>query len=337
MSTRDLESLIQAWCDDALTESGAASLNEILRTSSEARERFRQAACFHGVLYCAVSKWVMTEIVGQTAHGSVAAQQGALRSWLKWRTFASMAAGIALALLCTPRGYGDKSTRILSQSVLLAESSDGQTKPGPLPSGFPGTFGQWSGDESALVVQPGFPGYPHKLALLFQKAEREKALTPATASACDMFRLVDLRPLKTAILPGEATLELSAKFLDARVQPGEPVIFVARLYTYAGLPERLADQWPIHSRQEVLAYAANQFESYGGTPSSARILKSIVTLHPQTDFAVVHLIAFKPAHGGESPAEFGEQYVQEVQITTLVPSTPSELFTKSKPQTSLFP
>jgi hypothetical protein len=57
-----------------------------------------------------------------------------------------------------------------------------------------------------------------------------------------------------------------------------------------------------------------------------------VTLHPQTDFAVVHLIAFKPESGGAAAAGFGEQYALEVQCNTRVPHAPSEQFTQSKPQ-----
>jgi hypothetical protein len=49
-----------------------------------------------------------------------------------------------------------------------------------------------------------------------------------------------------------------------------------------------------------------------------------VTLHPRTDFALVHLVAFKPDSGGVSAAEFGEQYAQEVQLTTSVPSSSAD-------------
>jgi hypothetical protein len=49
-----------------------------------------------------------------------------------------------------------------------------------------------------------------------------------------------------------------------------------------------------------------------------------VTLHPRTDFALVHIIAFKPDSGGMSAAEFGEQYAQEVQLTTSVPSSSAD-------------
>jgi hypothetical protein len=49
-----------------------------------------------------------------------------------------------------------------------------------------------------------------------------------------------------------------------------------------------------------------------------------MTLHPRTDFALVHLVAFKPDSGGMSAAEFGEQYAQEVQLTARVPSSSAD-------------
>ena len=324
MTPPDLDRLIQSWCDDCLNDSEAAELIGVLRASPQARERFREAARFHGLLHCAVSKWLVAGIADQAAHGAVSSQPGPLRAWLKWRTLASMAAGIALTLLCTDRGFGDRATRVLSQSALLEPRPDGEIRPGALPSGFPVKFGQWSGDESAIVAQPGAQGHALKHALLFKRAEREKSLTAGRAAACDVFRLVDLRAMKPVIAGGEATLELSAKFLDARTQPGETVIFVVRLSAYEGRPERFADQSPIHSRQEALSLATNQFESVGGSPSSPRTLRSVVTLHPRTDFALVHLVAFKPDSGGVSAAEFGEQYAQEVQLTTSVPSSSAD-------------
>lgn len=202
MTPPDLDRLIQSWCDDCLTDSDAAELNGLLRASPQARERFREAARFHGLLHCAVSKWGVAGIADQAAHGAVSSQPGPLRAWLKWRTLASMAAGIALTLLCTDRGFGGRATRVLSQSALLEPRPDGEIRPGALPSGFPVKFGQWSGDESAIVAQPGAQGHALKHALLFKRAEREKSLTAGRAAACDVFRLVDLRAMKPVIAGG---------------------------------------------------------------------------------------------------------------------------------------
>ncbi|MEK0446844.1 MAG: hypothetical protein RLZZ399_2165 [Verrucomicrobiota bacterium] len=332
MKTPDLDSLIQAWCDDRLTPPEADALNAILRSSPEARESFREATRFHGLLHCAASKWVVNGIADQFAQGAISPVSGPRRAWLKWGNFASMAAGIAITLLCAPHGFGDKPPRILSRSSLLAASEENEIPAGPLPAGFPRKFGQWSGDESAMFVQPGSPSHAPKFSLLFQKAEREKTEAASKVpAACDVFQLVDLRPLKAAIAQGEVTLELAAKFLDARVQSGEKVIFVARLYAFSGRPERIAEQWSIHSRNEALSYASNQFESQGGTLSPSRNVRTVTTLHPDTDFALVHLIAFKPGSDGTAAAEFREQSVQEVQITASTRSSSTDWIAKSKP------
>jgi hypothetical protein len=129
-----------------------------------------------------------------------------------------------------------------------------------------------------------------------------------------VYQLVDLRALQTGRRAGEATLEMSAQFLDARTAPGAPVSFSCRLYVFSGLPESLREEWPL-TRKEALASGSGMAQSKGGAPQAWHTVTAKVLLPAHAEFAVVQLVAGKTQAGAGQPAEFGEQFADDVRLT----------------------
>jgi hypothetical protein len=146
------------------------------------------------------------------------------------------------------------------------------------------------------------------------RAEREPALPNYGAASCDVYQLVDLRSLKADADPGEATLELSARFMDARQKAGEKVKFICRLYTFSGAPDSLPAEWPL-SQKEALAAGSGTFDSFGGAPATWQPVTTKVLLPPGADFAVIHLVVHKPKTPTGTEAVFGDQFADDVRLT----------------------
>jgi hypothetical protein len=216
-------------------------------------------------------------------------------------------------MFCTSVVFGYVMPRAVATASRLFALVDGSFEKtmGRVASGFPSEFGKWSGDEAEAVEESSVEG---SRALRFVRAEREPALPNYGAASCDVYQLVDLRSLKADADPGEATLELSARFMDARQKAGEKVKFICRLYTFSGAPDSLPAEWPL-SQKEALAAGSGTFDSFGGAPATWQPVTTKVLLPPGADFAVIHLVVHKPKTPTGTEAVFGDQFADDVRLT----------------------
>ncbi|MEY5026659.1 MAG: hypothetical protein RLZZ244_2187 [Verrucomicrobiota bacterium] len=238
-----------------------------------------------------------------------------------WRWIPAMAAGLVLGMFTTSLifAFSERNPATPTQITKLGDGGFGE-RIGKVPSGFPPAFGLWSGDDSEFVRNDPQGGPP---ALRFVRAERESMLPSAGAGSCDVYQLIDLSALKSKASSGEATLSLSVQFRDARASEGETVRFIARIYLFSGAPDSIQAGWPLN-RREALAIGSNQIDSRGGSPDSRSHVTAQVFLPPLADFALVHLIANKPDFRAPTNAQatFGEQFIEEVQLTLKTPLAP---------------
>ena len=317
MNTERLDHLLRQYFDGEMTGDEIAELDAALLTRPEVRERFWKEAHVHGAL----REWGL-ESLGKMELRALPSPAQAIRGhrersrWLSWRPLAAAAAGVVFGLFCASVAWAVASPRAMATASRLFALVDGsfEKQSGRLPSGFPAQFGVWSGDESDVVEKPSVEAMDGKRALRFVRAEREPALPNYGAASCDVYQCVDLRSLKADMTPGEATLELSVQFLDARDVKDEPVKFIGRLYVFSGSPESLPAEWPL-TQKEALASGSGACDSTGGAPRSWCNVTTKVLLPPQADFAVVHLVAHKPKNAANTTATFGEQFADDVRLT----------------------
>ena len=109
MNSKQLQRLIDAWCNNDLSEDQADRLNQILRESEEARRTFSAEAELHGLLHCAAAEDAVDRVANMAsvnAHAGNAHAGNAhvgnarqLRGWRAgWLQFASViAATLVLA------------------------------------------------------------------------------------------------------------------------------------------------------------------------------------------------------------------------------------------------
>jgi hypothetical protein len=318
----DWHDLIQRYIAGTLTDDEALVLQSALKSDKDLRALYLDymnldvALGSHAESRAAVNEILASPMAGEAKRST---------RWLSWRPLAAAAAGIVFGMFCTAVAFGFVMPRAVATASRLFALVDGsfEMQSGRVAAGFPSVFGVWSGDEAEIVRADA--ARDGGQALRFVRAEREPALPNYGAASCDVYQLVDLRSLKADAAGGEAMLELSVQFLDARAEPGEPVKFIARLYAFAGSPETLPTEWPL-SQKEALASGSGAFDSTGGTPRSWHQVTTKVLLPPQADFAVLHLVAHKPKTPAGTDALFGAQFADDVRLTLKTqPALPVQL------------
>lgn len=231
------------------------------------------------------------------------------------RPFAAAAAGLVLGLFCATLAWAVASPRAVATMARVFALADGsfEMMSGKVPSGFPQQTGVWSGDESEVVTGGGATPKDGARMLRFVRAEGDATVPNSPANSCDVWQLVDLRGLRAEVGEGEATLELSASFLDARKAKGSRVLFSVRVYAFAGEPSQLHADWPM-AVKESLAFGSGVADAWGGAPQKWKHATAKMMLPSSADFAVVQLVATKWTTKGQT-AEFGEQFADDVRLT----------------------
>jgi hypothetical protein len=312
----DWDELIQKYVSGRATDGEASQLCEALKTDDALADLYLRHV---GLDLALEAKAASAEATRELLFSAPITEQAPRFGWLSWRPLAvASAAGIILGTACTTALFGYVLPRAQATSFHVPTLANGsfEKQGGHVPSGFPVKYGAWSGDESEVMEQPPLAVARGKRVLRFVRAEREPGLPNHGAASCDVYQVVDLRDLRaeTETNAGEATLELSVQFLDARVAAGAPVLFLCKLYVFAGSPEALPLEWPL-SQKEALASGAGRYKSDGGAPGAWHHVKTKILLPPRAEFAVVHLVAHKPATSADQIASFGEQFADEVQLT----------------------
>ena len=201
---------------------------------------------------------------------------------LTWvtRPIAAMAAGLVIGLFSASIVWAISAPKATTER--LFSLLNGSFDENRLERGFPHQTGFWSGDEAA--IRDG--------QLPFIAPGSDSGDPTGRAISCDVFQLVDLRPLRHALSPdGDSVLELSADFRDGRAPNTKPsVSFFGQLYLFSGDPGSLHQTWP-QSIPEALASGSAQVTTLGSDAKGVRTLTAKCLIPAQADFAVIQIAA----------------------------------------------
>ncbi|MBK8035679.1 MAG: hypothetical protein IPK22_00870 [Verrucomicrobiaceae bacterium] len=200
-------------------------------------------------------------------------------TWIT-RPITAMAAGLVIGLFSASIVWAISSPKATTER--LFSLLNGSFDENRLERGFPHQTGFWSGDEAA--IRDG--------QLRFIAPGSDSGDPTGRAISCDVFQLVDLRPLRHALSPdGDSVLELSADFRDGRAPNTKPsVSFFGQLYLFSGDPGSLHQTWP-QSIPEALASGSAQVTTLGSDAKGVRTLTAKCLIPAQADFAVIQIAA----------------------------------------------
>jgi hypothetical protein len=200
-------------------------------------------------------------------------------TWIT-RPITAMAAGLVIGLFSASIVWAISAPKATTER--LFSLLNGSFDENRLEHGFPHHTGFWSGDEAA--IRDG--------QLRFIAPGSDSGDPTGRAISCDVFQLVDLRPLRHALSPeGDSVLELSADFRDGRAPNTKPsVSFFGQLYLFSGDPDSLHQTWP-QSIPEALASGSAQVTTLGSDAKGVRTLTAKCLIPAQADFAVIQIAA----------------------------------------------
>lgn len=212
--------------------------------------------------------------------------------WFTWRPLAAAAAGLVIGLFCATVAWAVASPRAVATAERLFALVDGGFEDGAGAAGFPKQPGVWSGDASEVVDAEGVKAREGRRMLRFVKAEGDANAPDGRAMACDVFQLVDLRPLRANLgAGGDSLLEVSASFLDARPNNTKPsVTFFCQLFLFKGDAASLHQTWP-GNISEAIASGSAQITTLGGKADDWKQLTAKSLVSAEADFVVVQISA----------------------------------------------
>ena len=301
----DWGTLVDGYLLGTIRNEDSIRLEQILAGSAVARSDFRRRCNLESAL--------------RSAAASSTAEPAPLPSTVRkerWKAPLRWAAAIlALGALGSPLAWALTTTKLVATISRVSSMSDGgfEKTVGMLPSGFPTRFETWSGDPSQTAPVADVPHSEGTRALRLMSAFSEGSTDPAAARSCDVFQLVDLRPLHSALSSGEAFLELSADFLDERTEASPEIHFLCKICLFSGDPAKIGADWPA-SLGQALASSAEFLFSRGQNPAWRRVsTKTLLTKN--ADFALIHLAAGCQPDRWKGPLELGHQFVDNVSLS----------------------
>jgi hypothetical protein len=219
-------------------------------------------------------------------------------TWIT-RPIAALAAGLVIGLFSASIVWAVSSPKATTERLFSLINGGFDDK--VLDSGFPKKMGLWSGDEAAIN-----DGKLRFIATGSDSNDRNDL-----AISCDVFQLVDLRPLRQMLnLKGDSVLELSADFIDVRPHNTKPsVTFFCQLYLFRGDPTALHESWPL-SLADSLSSGSAQATTLGADAKGTRTLTAKALIPVEADFAVIQ-IAARP---NLRPTKLDALFVDEVKL-----------------------
>jgi hypothetical protein len=220
-------------------------------------------------------------------------------TWIT-RPITAMAAGLVIGLFSASIVWAISSPKATTER--LFSLINGSFEEERLESGFPRQTGVWSGDEASIADGK----------LRFIAPGSDAGDPSARAISCDVFQLVDLRPLRHTLSPeGDSVLELSADFLDDRPHNTKPsVTFFCQLYLFQGDPAGLHQSWP-QSITDTLASGSVQVTTLGADAKGTRHLTAKCLVPAEADFVVIQI----SARPNLRPAKLESLFADDVKLT----------------------
>jgi hypothetical protein len=299
MNDIDFTETIIRYQDGSLSADETMAMEKAMHADPAKRQLFAQSQLRSMALHDRFRQEAFKGDTDTPVYDSAQTGKNARFAWIT-RPIASMAAGLLIGLFSASIVWAVSSPKATTER--LFSLINGGFDDEHIASGFPTQTGLWSGDEA--VVNDG--------RLRFIATGGDSNDPKARAISCDVFQLVDLRPLREMLsLNGDSVLELSAEFIDVRPHNTKPsVTFFCQLYLFRGDPNALHQSWP-QSLTDSLSSGSAQVTTLGADAKGTRTLTAKALIPVEADFAVIQ-IAARP---NLRPTKLDALFVDDVKLT----------------------
>lgn len=299
-----------------LDQESLDQLESLLASDPEARRRFRREAN----LDMALHEWAT--IAGSQAAWAMpeADRSGrAAASRLAWRpTAAVLAVGLLVGMLSSTMIFAATLPwRERVRSIRVADLAWRWESP-PGQQGIPDTFDTWGGDYSRLVgvdqgVRP--PGNGPMLRMLRSDNDRDSG--GGISNAGELWRFIDLRPLRQRLGSGPLRLEFAAAFNATPHEGDERYQFAVGMHAFADdAPEGFAALWRRYKQRDESITSVLGRQVADIDLASWQNVSVHMVVPPEATVLLVHTsigrMPVPPA--GSGPVQFPGHYVGDLSL-----------------------
>jgi hypothetical protein len=308
----DWHDLIQKHLDGLTSDVEAASLSDRIVNDAAVRSEYLMAARVHGALG---DETLALDLETIPFTAPKPKKDRALRLFTRPQQIAAaLVAGTFAGLVGIGVVWAVNSPKSEASSVPIANGNF-EDSVGPVAIGFPSAFGHWGGDPAEVVEEEN-----GNRKLRFLETANVTGNPKGGASACNVFQLVDLSPLRqqwgTESSDAQATLELSARFhreaapTDAEVPKLKAT---CTIHLYQAEPESIGKGWPMVINEAVSV--GNKVIRLKPGEGSATISASCL-LDPEATIALIS-VNTNTMTASKTPIKLGGYFVDDVQLTVI--------------------
>ena len=238
MNANELDSAIDAYLENRLSESEVEQLSSLIEKSAEVRERYWEAALIHAFLEQSLQNASLKSVTSDDPVAFVASNP---KRSFRWNPIASAVAGVMIGAFCATMVWAYKGPMANAEvrEDVLFESFEGN-EPMPLIARFPDRAGAWFGNLiTAFSPEDGLDPERGKSVAKFTSAHPRKYSYA--------WHILDVEDLHATEVGQSTQLEVKASF--ASDQLSAPVRYQIRLAVFSQPPEEIRAIW---NREAVL-------------------------------------------------------------------------------------
>ena len=243
--------------------------------------------------------------------------------WSSWRPPMTAAAGLIIGLFSASVVFAFVAQRGAIEQrwpLTLADGGFESLDLMPQPDFVPVREDVWSGDFTSLSEgERGVSPCEGRRMLKFLRADNRKSPPEATRGASEVWQVVNVAKLRTALGRDLQALELSARFNQADAVAGGPTAFGVSVLAFTGAPEEAPAVW--RNRHELALAEGGQKEPADGDARSWQTVAAQITVPKEATHLLLYLRAMRKSPGPRS-VEFGRHFADDVRLTA-IESTPA--------------
>lgn len=308
-------SLVNRYLDGILAEAEAEALQILLRESAEARRLLRDIAMVDTKLTELASSSVVTLPV-TTADPDGGQPANAHR--MTWRTLSGLALGLLVGVAFSSVAWAYAVPRwleVVERRVNVLDEGF-ESEAAPLVTGLPTSVDVWGGDFTEVTgAHQGVAPAEGSKMLRMMRADYEGKANSAGSYCGDLFRIVDLRPLRRQFANGQGTVELSAAFNAANFPEAEQyrcsIAIHALTAEVATGPELLTGAVLANSSLAMTRQACPRMDR---DPKTWQSVDGKMQLPMETDFLLIH-IGVNHIPKFQNRVSFDGHYLDNVRLT----------------------
>ena len=308
MKANKLDSAIDAYLENRLSESEVEELSALIEESAEARERYWEMASIHGLLEESLQSASLKAVTSEAPVIPMKPKFGA-----RWNSIASAVAGLMVGVFGATMlwAYKGSAPKAELREEVLFESFE-SNEPVALVSRFPDRAGEWFGNLTT--------GLPPMEGSEPERGDSVAKFTPNPDRKYSYARyIIDVEGLPLSKFAQSPQLEVKASFASG--QEVLPARYQIRLAAFSQTPDEVRAIWNHEAVlfETVLQHTARNFVAKPGTLGWKKLV-SRIDLPTGTRSVVISLGVAGPVGSSSS----GSHYLDAVRarlVSSLAPQS----------------